>query len=174
MIFGFLFAGRGTTLPANEQGLCQFVAFLKMEGLRYQTTKSCLSAVRHLQISQGLGDPKIVTMPHLELVVRGIINDQAGVLGKTRLPITPVILRKIYWEWEENCTWDHLVVWACMCLCFFGFLQAREAVIKNNSSFDPLQHLSFPDISVDSTSQPFFIRVRIKQSKTDPFRTRWT
>ena len=34
-IFGFLFVAGATPLPAKEQGLCQFVAFLKMEGLRY-------------------------------------------------------------------------------------------------------------------------------------------
>ena len=30
--------------------------------------------------------------------------------------------------------------------------------------------MSFADISVDSIAQPTFIKVRIKQSKTDPFR----
>ena len=63
------------------------------------------------------------------------------------------------------------MLWACICLCFFSFLRAGEAVIQNASSFDPSQHLSFPDISVDSMSQPSFIRVRLKQSKTDPFKT---
>ena len=35
-----------------------------------------------------------------------------------------------------------------------------------NKSF----HLSFDDIAIDETSSPSFVQVRIKQSKTDPFR----
>ena len=160
-IFGFYLRAGATLLPAKEQDLCQLVEFLKMEDLKYQTTKFYLLVVRHLQISQGLGDPKIVTMPRLKLVVRGLNRDQPGVPGKTRLSITPAILGKIYVEWEDDCTWDHSMPWACMCLCFFSFLQAGEAVIENDSNFDPSQQLSFPDISVDSTSQSSFIRVRI-------------
>ena len=57
-----------------------------------------------------------------------------------------------------------------MCLCFFGFLRSGEAVIERDSAFDASQHLSFADISVDNIAQPTFIKVRIKQSKTGPFR----
>jgi len=67
-------------------------------------------------------------------------------------------------------SWDHSMLWVCMCLYFFGFLRAGEAVIESDSSFDPSQHLSFTDIAVDRTTHPSFIRVTIKQSKTDPFR----
>ena len=59
-------------LPVAEGGLCRFVAFLQVEGLHHSTVKSYLSAVRHLQISQALGDPRMDTMPRLELVVRGL------------------------------------------------------------------------------------------------------
>ena len=56
-------------LPATEKLLCHFVAYLKEEGLWHQTVKSYLAAVRHLQISNNMGDPKIGPMPQLELVV---------------------------------------------------------------------------------------------------------
>jgi len=44
-------------------------------------------------------------------------------------------------------------------------LRAEEAVIESDSAFNASQHLSFANIA-----QPSFIKVRIKQSKTDPFR----
>ena len=66
----------------------------------HQTVKSYLSAVRHLQISQGLGDPNMGSMPKLEYVVRGLKKEQAGQPKRNRLPITPAILRKIRQKWE--------------------------------------------------------------------------
>ena len=56
-------------LPVTEVSLCQCVAFLQMKSLRHSTMKSYLSAVRHLQILQSLGDPRINTMRRVELVV---------------------------------------------------------------------------------------------------------
>ena len=53
-------------------------------------------------------------------------HEQAGVPGKTRLPITPVILRMIYKEWEVDSSWDHSMLWACICLCFFE--QERQSL----------------------------------------------
>ena len=46
-------------LPAIEKQLCRFVAYLKEEGLRHQTVKSYLAAVRHMQISNGRGIQKL-------------------------------------------------------------------------------------------------------------------
>ena len=62
------------------------------------------------------------------------------------------------------------MLWAAMCLCFFGFLRAGEAVAPDNTEFDPTQHLTYADIVVDSVSKPTYLQINIKQSKTDPFR----
>ena len=72
-------------LPVSETMLCRFLAFLRLEGLCHQTAKSYLSAVRHLQISQGLGDPRISSMPQLELVLPGMKRELAGQPAKPRL-----------------------------------------------------------------------------------------
>ena len=55
-------------------------------------------------------------------------------------------------------------------LGFFGFLRLGELVAPPEGEFDPGQHLSFGDVSVDDCSRPRVVSVRIKQSKTDPFR----
>ena len=44
------------TFPLTEQLPCTFAAFLADQGLAPQTIKSCLSAVRNMQISLGLPD----------------------------------------------------------------------------------------------------------------------
>ena len=93
-------------------------------------------------------------MPQLELVLQGINRELAGRPAKSRLPITPAILRSIRAGWDHSKEWDHMILWAAMCLCFFDFLHAGEAVAPDNSEFDPTQHLTYADIAVDSMPKP--------------------
>ncbi len=145
------------------------MAFLKEERLAHTTVKSYLSAVRHMQISQGMGDPSIGRMPRLVLVVRGMKKEQAGRIKKTRLSITPATLRQIRQRWEAHgAEWDYIMLWAAMCLCFFGFLRSGEAVVPSDTGFDPSQHLTFADVVVNDRKQPSYLKVTIKQSKQTP------
>ena len=58
---------------------------------------------------------------------------------------------------------------AAMCLCFFGFLHAGEAVAPDYSDFNPTQNLTYVDIAIDNMSKPTYLQVNKKQSKTGPF-----
>ena len=42
--------------------------------------------------------------------------------------------------------------------------------MPSEAGYDPGVHLNVSDVAVDSTSNPTFVQLRIKQSKTDPFR----
>ena len=94
-------------------------------------------------------------------------REQVGQPTRPCLPITLKILLKIHQQWRQRDTeWDIVTI----CLCFYGFLRVGEAVAPSDTGFDPSQHLAFDDIVVDSIDNPSFMRVRIKHSKTDPFR----
>lgn len=56
-------------------------------------------------------------------------------------------------------------------LFFFGFLRSGELTVPSEIGYDEGAHLSFQDVSVDSLADPQVMRVRLKASKTDPFRT---
>jgi len=62
------------------------------------------------------------------------------------------------------------MLWAASLLCFFGFLRSGELTVPTDSGLDDGVHLTFNDISVDCTEKPQVNCVRIKASKTDPFR----
>ena len=94
---------------------------------------------------------------------------QAGIPSKPRLPITPAILHRIRVGWNNSKKWDHIMLWAVMCLCFFRFLRAGEGVAPK-TNFDASQHLTYADIAVDNLADPKQLQVNIKQTKTDPFR----
>ena len=160
-------------LPLTEISLCAYVSFLAKDGVKYQSIKSYLSALRFLQISAGLPEPYVSSSwPRLEYVLKGIkkpLGTEQGI--KPRLPITPDILRRIHTAWQPRAQdADITMLWAAFCLGFFGFLRAGEFTITNDNSFDPHVNLSVGDIAIDSHLKPSLMRITLKASKTDPFR----
>ncbi len=121
----------------------------------------------------GFGDPIFSSMPTLEYLLKGIKSFQAkqGLTPRrSRLPITPGILRKLREVWEQQPhNPDHIMLWAACTTCFFGFLRSGEITTPPNQ-FDPGAHLAFGDVTLDSPSNPTLAQVNIKASKTDPFR----
>ena len=62
------------------------------------------------------------------------------------------------------------MLWAAFLVCFFGFLRSGEITIPDAAAYDPSTHLNFTDISIDDLTTPKIICIRLKCSKTDPFR----
>ena len=161
-------------IPLSENQMCLFVAHLADEGLQHSSIKGYLSAVRRMQIVFGLGDPFVASWPLLECTLRGIKLGQAKrstTRSQPRLPITPAILRwlRCFWEAEKHNP-DHIMLWAACCMCFFGFLRSGEVTVPSAKEYDPGGHLSEGDVTLDNVSAPTLVQVRIKASKTDPFR----
>ena len=153
--------------PASESALCYYVACLGQEGLTHATIKTYLAGVRQIQIAQGFPDLAIQTMPRLRQIIRGVRVEQ-GKLGRaprTRLPITPAILRKMKKIWEEQG-----VSWAASTLAFFAFCRSGEITVPCEGGYDPTAHLSFNDLAVDNAKLPSQLSMRLKKTKTDPFR----
>lgn len=152
----------------EEVNLCRFVSYLSLYSLSYQTIRSYLSAVRHLQISRGLADPSLSGFCQLEYVLKGIRRGGAALPKRHRLPITTEILRLIHRKWsQEAVCYDRVMLWAAFNLGFFGFLRAAEFTC--NPTSDPSLWLAVADVQVDSHLNPQCISVHLKHSKTDPF-----
>lgn len=146
---------------------------MAVEGLQASTIKCYMSAIRQLHIARGIGDPGINKMAKLEQVIRGIKLEQAkkGEKKSPRLPITPALLLSIKEVWErEAITRDTAMLWAAALLCFFGFLRSGEVCTPSEKSFDEGSHLTRSDIQVDDLANPQSLQIKIKASKTDPFR----
>ena len=62
------------------------------------------------------------------------------------------------------------MLWAAVTMCFFGSWRSGEVVVPSDSGFDKSTHLSMDDVRVDNTVDPRYLEIRIKASKTDPFR----
>ena len=122
----------------------------------------------------GFGDPNMSAMPILEYLLRGVKLEQAKQqpeAARTRLPVTPTILRRLRRELDkEPSKWENVMLWAACCTCFFGFLRLGEITVPTQTDYDSSTHLSYGDIMFDSKASPTFVQVNIKASKTDPFR----
>jgi hypothetical protein len=75
-----------------------FAAAMVNQGLFQQTIKGYLSAMRHLQIECGGGNPRVENMPLLELALWGAKREQAGMPTRARLPITEKLRR----SWNQD------------------------------------------------------------------------
>ena len=114
-------------------------------------------------------------MPRLQYVLRGIRSTEAKKSNEPppkRLPVTLKLLHHLRLALASNpsALFDNVMLWSASLLCFFGFLRSGEITIPTAAAYDPTAHLSFSDISTDSSVNPSIIQVRIKASKTDPFR----
>ena len=146
--------------------LCLFATFLA-SSVQHSTIKVYLSAVRALHIEQGFSDP-LVDCLRLQRVLRGIKRTQ-GESSSLRLPVTDDIMMVIFRALDITHL-DHCMFWAACNLAYFGFLHSAEFTIPNLASYVPAIHLGVADVAVDSHSSPSYLRLRIKASKTDPFR----
>ena len=160
-------------LPLCEPTLCKFVASLANQKLKYQTVKVYLAALRHLQIAQGQGDPFLPgAFPRLEYVLKVVKHTPSAQSRDTRLPVTPAILRSLWSVWSPQAhDPDVVMLWAACCLGFFGFMRAGEFTCPSDSQFDPESVLTPDDVTVDKHQSPSMLCVKLKHSKTDPFRT---
>ena len=129
--------------------------------------KVYLSAISSLHIEEGFADP-LVDCLRLQRVLRGIKRTQ-GDTASLRLPVTDDIMMVIFRALDLNLP-DQCMFWAAYNLAFFGFLCSAEFTVLNLASFSPSIHSGLTDVAVDSMSSPSCLWLRIKASKTDPFR----
>ena len=159
-----------TPFPVSESLLCYFATHLACQQLSPQTIKVYMAAIRYMQITMGLPEPREYTsMPRLRLVQSGIQRAHASrQTTKIRLPITPAILIRLKEHWTPRKSEpDIVMLWAAAVLCFFGFFQAGEITIPTISGFEESKHLAWGDIAIDDVHNPQSLRVHLKCSKTN-------
>ena len=132
----------------------------------YKTIKVYLAAIRHSHLLQGLPDP--TGDPLLHYTLKGIRRSQ-GDSSRTRLPITVPILKQLKSHLHASVNIsvrDKRMLWAAFCTAFYGFLRSAEFTCPTSNSFDPEQTMLLSDVQ----AQGHFYLIRVKSSKTDPFR----
>ena len=152
----------------SQSLLCSYISHLANSGLAYGTIKTYLAAVRHLQISRDLPEPRAEPMPKLVLVQRGIQRLRPQSASKPRLPITPDILRQLKALWTGQATdFNIIMLWAACCTAFFGFFRMGELTSPTVTNQGPVDCVSVGDVAVDDHNNPSLVRIHLRRSKTD-------
>ena len=156
--------------PVTEHLLCCFAAFLADQGLTPQTVKGYLAAVRNMQVSLGLPDPRDQSsLPMLKRVQAGIQRKRsmAGPASRTRLPITASVLERIRRQLESSSHPNKELVWAVAGTAFFGFFRLGELLPESASQVSPAASIMWGEVAVDSRENPAMVRIHLKRSKCD-------
>ena len=162
-----------TPFSVTEQLLCYYSAYLADQGLAPQTCRSYLAAVRSMQISLGLPDPRDhSSMPILKRVQAGIrrLRMQQEAQPRVRLPITLEVLAKMQQHLQASDHPHRRVLWAISTTAFFGFFRLGE-LLPETTSFNPATHLAWGDVAMDSHQGPRMVQIHLKKSKCDQFGT---
>ena len=158
-----------TPFPTNQQTLIVFATFLHKANTSHQSINQHLAAVKYYTQVHGF-DLDIPSFSRLYRLLRGIKRSQGTTYKKPpRIPITPPLLTTLGRNlWNSSILFNNKVMlWAAMLTAFYGFLRVSEYTSTHVKSYDPLITLCFHDVTVIS---PHIINIRIKASKTDPFR----
>lgn len=158
--------------PVSEYTLCCFAAYLADEGLAPQTVKSYQSAVRNMQLSLGLPDPRDhFSSFSLRRVLAGIgrARHNHQLPQKVCLPITASLLGQIHSHLVHSSHPDKVLIWAVASAAFFGFCRLGELLVKAPNKYNPRTHLSWGDVAVDSKESPSMVKIHLKTSKCDQF-----
>ena len=150
-------------LPAPEDTMLLYVAYLHKEGLKASSVKVYIAAVRALHIEAGYGNPMEGYL-RLQRAIRALeINSDPP---KQKLPITIQIMNQLYDVVGND--YNSRVTWAAMSLGYFGCLRAAEFCVTQHR-FDPRVNLTMADLAINATQgiNEIHASFRIKRSKTD-------
>jgi len=167
-----LVIGQGQLPSPSEQLLENYVCYLAQTNkIGYSSIKVHLCAVRHLYVLNGFGEI-LANKPRLQLTLRGIRKIHS-LPRRNRIPLTADKLHMIGGVIARGLFGPHLdsLLWAAICLGFFGALRCGEFTTKKSDSSEE-ECLLVGDTAFlkDKKLNKCYLALTLKSSKTDPFR----
>ena len=159
------------SLPMSGLMVQTFVGFFLSKGLKADTVRTYLSAVKSAHTSRGLDAPALSDMA-VGAAIRGRKNAES-LEEESRSVATVMDMRTI----KQNLfnapmrTDAKRSVWAVAVLLFMGSLRGSEILSYDSSKFDPVKTLLGGDISLIKATGPDgkeieLLSIRLKQPKT--------
>ena len=136
----FTFHAGLTPFPVSADTLDLYITFLSRSVRSFQTVKNYVDGLRFYSELLGYSYEHLSSDFMVKLTLRGL-KHVLSTRPKRKLPITVHILLSIHRTLDfRNIV--HVVMWAAMLVCFFGFLRKSNLVPASAKQFDPTKHLT--------------------------------
>lgn len=135
------------------------------KSLAYVSIKRYLGAVRQLQKAWGYENTPGYSY-HIYRVLQGVKREK-GAFSRSKLHITPQILKEIYNELDITSLED-LAFWCGCLIAFLSFFRKGNICVEKESDFNQDKHLCIKDVMVDED----WIKLSVRGTKTIQFRER--
>lgn len=162
--FNFCITHGCKPFPVTNQDLGRYIAHLSSY-LCCSSIKNYLSAVRHLHLEAGYGNP-MSNNYYIDVLLKGM-RRTLGDGSNPKLPITPNILLKILSRIDLNSPRD-ICFWTLCLVAFFSFFRKSNLLPPSLSEFDPSKHISRGNISFNTKGA----LIRVNWSKTIQYHER--
>ena len=150
-----------TLLPASEEDLCIFLELMSNSS-GYGHLKNVLGGIKYLHHALGYHFPSDSVW--IEDTLQGLKRKLKGTPNQV-LPITPIILRRMYKLIDIGKTQD-LALWSGFLIAFFTLFR-KANVCPKDLYFDPETVLTRGDIVIDEENERVLIFVNF--SKTNQY-----
>ena len=141
--------------PVSHNSTVCFILWCKKNlNLKANSIRSYLSALQTISKLLGLKNQK-TAKNSAKILVRGIERSENRKSVRKTDPLVFEILVEIK-NFFKNKHWkkqSKKVIWACLCLGYFGSFRANELLTQHQNSFDPSSHCSWADLEFDSDSK---------------------
>lgn len=165
LLSGFIAIVTLSSINVTEDLLIYFVAHCYNTKLSYSTIKLYLCGIRFMCMQNSIPYPLGMNMTRLSAILGGVKRAQVH-KTKPRYPVTFPILRDIclFLRKSAHRNFSDLLLETVCTVAFFGFLRCGEFTVTG--PFDQTSHLCIEDLVV----LPDCVLLKLKRSKTDPFR----
>lgn len=156
--------------PVNEFKLMLYVTSISNR-LAFKSIKTYISGIQFSCTMQGQNIP-ISSMHQLYYLLRGIRRTQGTSRSRPpRLPITVTHLYKLhnFINNKQIPFMDKLLLWSAITTAFFGLLRSAEYTSSHVKQYNSSYTLLLSDVSFSPNLT--YMAIKIRASKTDPFRT---
>ena len=125
--------------------------------------------MRYLLIANDRPLTPVMDMPKLKMVLSGVQRMLSLTRSPhTRLTITPPLLRQLRTIWSQQAySYEHIMLWAVFCVCFFGFFRLEELIPVSETAYDASRHVQLSDLTSDCPHNPTRLSIHLKRAKTD-------
>ena len=155
------------SFPLTCSNLLPFLQVFSESVTSYAYVSNVLSTIKTVSHMLGHSIPHVTSI-QLSLFMSGS-QRKMGMLVHQKLPLTPVMLSKMYSCVDFNDSFQ-VCVWSTILFMFFTFFRKSNVLPHSPTSFDPCKQVTRSSIVISPDSS--FMLVKVTWSKTIQFRQR--